>query len=330
MAKTAFATNNALTKKAWEEVLFRDAVKESYFSRFMGKGSDSIVQVKTELEKGKGDKITFGIRLRLTGAGITGAGTLEGNEEALATHDSSVTLEQYRHAVRDDGAMTRQRAMFEIDEESRTALKDWMSERTDKLAFDTILTSPTKIFYGDGSSTATVTTAGKLTMALMSKVRTWAITGGNRAQTPLRPVKVNGKNYFVLLIHPDVAWDLKQDTTYAAAIREAAARGAENPIFTGALAIVDGIVLHEHENIPIVTNWGAGGNVPGAKCVFLGAQSLTWAWGKRPKVVTKNFDYENEHGFAIGMIAGAAKPVFNALDYGSVAVYVARTKIADA
>ena len=331
MAKTAFATGNALVKKAWEEKLFRDTEKDSYFSRFMGTSAGSIVQVNSKLEKDKGDKVTFGIRMRLSGSGITSGQTLEGNEEKLVTHDYSVFLEQYRHAVRDNGEIDRKRAMFSIDEESMAALKGWGAEKIDSLCFTAITTSPTKIFYGgNATSTSDIDTADLITPAKISAIKTWCSTGGNRAQTPLRPVRINGKNYFVLLVHPDVMYDLKQDSTFAQARREALERGRDNPIFTGSEAIWDGVVIHEHENIPIVTTWGAGGNVPGAQCVLMGAQSLVWAWGKRPAVVSRDFDYGNEHGFAWGMICATGKPVFNSLDYGSVGVYVARTQIADA
>lgn len=327
MAKTVFTTDNALTKKLWEERLFRDTQKESYFSRFMGGTAESLVQTNEKLEKGKGDKVTFGIRMRLAGSGVTSGQTLEGNEEKLVTHDFSVLLEQYRHAVRDNGELDRKRAVFSIDDESEAALKTWGAEKIDKLCMDTLVASPTKIFYGDGTSTTTITTAGKVTPALVSKVKAWCLVGGSRAQTPLRPIRINGKNYFVLLVHPDVMYDLKQDSTFAQARREALDRGKDNPIFSGSEAIWDGVVIHEHENVPIVTTWGAGGNVPGAQCSFMGAQSLVWAWGRRPSVVQKTFDYDNEHGFAWGFIGACGKPKFNSLDYGSVGVYVARTAI---
>jgi N4-gp56 family major capsid protein len=328
MAKTTFSTSNALTKKAWEEKLFRDTKKEAYFSRFMGMGSDSVVQVKNEFLKNKGDLITFGIRMRLAGSGVTSGQTLEGNEESLVTYSHTVSLEQYRHAVRDNGALDRQRAMFSIDAESKDALKGWGGEKIDQLAFDAITASPTKIFYGgDATSTSDLDSADKITPGLISKVRVWCVGGGGRTQTPIRPVRIGGKSYFVMLVHPDVAYDLKLDSTYAQANREARERGSSNPLFTGALGIWDGVVIHEHENIPIVTNWGAGSDQPGAQNVFMGAQALVWAWGKKPSVVAKNFDYENEHGYAWGMICGTNKPKFNSKDYGSVAVYTYRTAI---
>jgi len=332
MSKTGFTTNSAETVKLWNEKLFRDTVKASYFSRFMGTGSDSIVQVKSDLESGQGDRVRFAIRMRLSGAGVTEGQTLEGNEESLTTHTTNLTLKQWRHAVRDDGAMSRQRAMFSISEESQSALMDRTTEKIDQECFDAYTDSAaSKTFYAStATSDATLTTSMVMTPDLISEIKAWAVTGGNRSQTPLRPVRINGKNHYVLLIHPDVAYDLKQDTTWNNAQQNANIRGNSNPIFNGALGMWDNVIIHEHENVPIVTNFGAGSNVPGAKCLFLGAQSLLWAWGKRPSVVSKKFDYENECAYATSMTYDVAKPVFNSLDYGSVALNVARTQISDA
>lgn len=336
MGKTTFSTSDALTKKLWDEKLFRDTVKESYFSRLMGEGS--IVAVKNELTKSKGDEITFGIRMRLSGAGVTDGQILEGAEESLTTYSDKVTLHQYRHAVRDNGALDRQRAMFSIDEESRSALADWGAEKIDQLAFDAILDSPTLIFYKTSAgslSTATASTAktaltaadGKLTPAMVSYMKAYAKTGGGRTYVPLRPVKVNGKEHYVLLVHPDALYDLKIDPTYQQYLREAEVRGSENPLFKGSVAIIDGVVIHEHENCTIANDGGSGA-VAWSKGVFMGQQALMWAWGQRVETVQKNFDYENEHGYAWGIIAGTNKPVFNSLDYGSFGVYLARTDIA--
>lgn len=339
MGKTAFATSDALTKKAWEEKLFRDTVKMSYFSKFMGSSSDGMVQVNEKLSKDKGDNITFGIRMRLQGAGVNSGQALEGNEEKLQTYSFNVSLEEYAHAVRDRGPLDRQRAMFSIDEESQDALKGWGAEKIDSLCFTTLFASASKIFYRDQaagaiSSTATAATAKSalganslITPALISAVKAWANTGGNRAQTPLRPIRINGKNYFVLLIHPDAMYDIKNNSDFAQARREALQRGNDNPIFSGSEAIWDGVVIHEHENCPIATDGGSGA-VAWTKGALLGAQALVWAWGKRPNVVAKEFDYGREHGYAWSMISAAGKPSFNSKDYGSVQLYLARTNIA--
>ena len=334
MAKTTVLTGDALTKKLWEEQLYRDTIKEAYFARFMGKSSDSLAQVKEDLTKSKGDRITYGIRMRLTGTGVVSGQTLENNEEKLQTYSYNVTLERYRNAVRDAGSLDRQRAVYDMDTESRDALKDWGVEKVDQLSFDTITASPTKIFFG-GNATTYLPGAGDIDATdlidplLISKVKTWALTGGARTQTPLRPIKVGGKNYFILLVHPDVLYDLSLDAIWSQAARDALPRGTDNPIFSGAEYLWNGVVIHSHENVPIATNWGAGSNIPGAKCIFMGAQSLLWAWGERPSMVEEEFDYQEEHGYAWRMTCGVSKPAFNGVDYGSIGVYVARTRVSD-
>lgn len=344
MAKTAFATDNALTKKLWDEKLFRDTVKEAYFKKFMGEGSDNLIMEKTDLEKSKGDNITFGLRMRLAGQGVISGQQLENNEEKLTTHNDSVSLEQYRHGVRDDGALTRQRAMFDISAESMTALKDWGSEKIDQNIFDALITTtPSIVFYqisgtitkqttyATAKSAITVAANSLLTPKLISFAKAYAKTGGGRSGmlTPLRPIKVEGRAYYVLLVHPDVMFDLKQDTTFTQALREAEIRGPQNPLFQGATAIWDGVVIHEHENVPVGTNAGAGA-IPYCDGIFMGAQAGLYAWGKRPEVVTETFDYKNEIGYGWGMIAKAKKPVFNSKDYGSFQLMLSRTNVAGA
>jgi N4-gp56 family major capsid protein len=330
MAKTTFATGDALTKKLWEAKLFKDTLKQIWWGKFMSEGTDTAIHVKNDLTKTKGDKITFGIRMRLTGNPITGNNTLEGFEQKITTYDSSVTLQRYRFGVRDDGALTRQRAMFDITADSEQALRDQGSEYIDQLAFNAIIASPTKVVYGgDATATTDVEAADKLTPALISKIATGAKTGWARSYVPFRPIMVEGRAYYVLLVHPDVMFDLYQDSTFTQAMREAEVRGKENPLFFGSKAIWNSVVIHEHENVPIYKTWGTGA-VCGAKCILFGAQALKWAWGERPSVVGKMFDYDEEQGFAWRMTAGVAKPVFNSLDYGSCAVYVARTSVSDA
>lgn len=328
MAKTGIATNDAETVKLWSEKVFRDIAKTSYLTRFMGSDAGSVCQVKTDLEKAQGDRIRFALIPRLaSGGGVTEGQTLEGNEDKLTDYTYDLELTQLRKAVRDNGAMTRQRAMFDVSSEQEYALKTWTTEEIDRQAFLALETSPTKVFYGDGTSTATVTAGGKITTTLISKMKAWAETGGNRAQTPLQPVMVNGKKHYILLVHPEVGFDLKEDTKWQAAQQYGNVRGESNPLFTGALGMWDNVIVHTHENVGLVDTWGAGGNVHGAKCSFLGAQALVWGWGERPTFVMEDFDYKNEKGIGMNMIYGVGKPKFNSLDYGSMALYVACTDV---
>ena len=337
--KTTFTTSNALTKKVWDERLFRDVEIESYFSRFMSEDENGMVQVQTNLLKSQGDQITFGIVSNLSGDGVTSGQILEGNEEALTSYDYSVSLEQYRHATRTKGKLDVQRAMFSIPDVSRAKLKIWGGEKIDKLLISALLASPTKILYRDGvagapsgtSSAATAKTAltaanSKITPNFISALRTWAKTGGAGQTYRIRPIKIEGQEYYVLLVNPAVMYDLRIDATFQMAMKDAQERGKNNPLFRGATAVWDNVVIHETERIPLFTD-GGGAAVTGAFGALMGAQALVWAWGERGETEQETFDYKNEIGWCWQMMSKAGKPKFNSKDYGTVGVVFACTNV---
>lgn len=339
MAKTSYSTTSAEKKKIWEEKFFRDIVKDSFFTKFESDSGDSIVHVKRSLEKEKGDQIDFGIRYTPIHDGVGPGTAMEGNEDKVNTAMDSVTLTRRRYAVRDDGELTRQRVFFSIDVESEAQLKEWATEFVDKKKFEAISLSPSKAFYGGAAtSTATLAVGDLITPAKVSYMKAYAQQTNNHGRVPIKPIVIGGKKYFVLLIHPDVAYDLKRNSEYMQNLRESLDRSPDNPIFTGALGVShDGVIFHEHENVNIYTTGGPGGAVPYAHNIFMGQQALLWAWGKDMLTVTrKKFDYDEEHGFQIALTYGVSKANFTdprtavASDFGSVAFYTARTKITDA
>src|SRR3990167_9454949 len=152
MANTSYGVNDALAVKLWAKKLFREALKETYVSRFMGTTSGSLVQVKNELNKSAGDRIRFGLRMQLSGAGVTGDGTLEGNEEALTTYNDNVLIDQLRHAVRSGGEMSEQRVPFSVRDEAMSGLRDWWADRIDTAFFNHIAgnSAQTNLAYTGG------------------------------------------------------------------------------------------------------------------------------------------------------------------------------------
>lgn len=335
MGKTIFTTSNALTKKAFDEQLYRDTIVESCFSKFMSEGDKNIIHVKNDLNGKKGDKVTFGIRMRLTGNGVTEGQILEGNEESLSTYSDDVILGRKRHAVRDNGALDRQRAVFSISDEARDALKDWGAEKIDKMCIEALDATATQVGYLTSdtayANTATLataksalTTSSILTPNFLTFLSTMAdlgsVAGVNRSFVPIRPVKVDGRPMYVLLTNPRVLYGLKTNASFIQAMREAEVRGKDNPLFKNAVAIWGNVIVHEHEFVSTGSNAGASANIPYATSYLMGAQALCWAWGQKPKTVYKQFDYDEEDGWAWGMTAGVTKPQFNSKDYGSITV----------
>lgn len=348
MAETNIATTNALRKVAWETKLYRATEKNAYMMRLSGEGPDNVIQIKKDLEKEQGDKMIFGLIPRISGNWKKNDAILEGNEQALTTYDMSLELNQHRTAVRDDGEMSRKRVMFDLSKESEAALRVAGSEMIDNLIFDELgvgtglsgetVTDPTYIAYPTatagsfsvGTVPATVKAAlhatnSKLTMDFISFLKMVAkngrVAGVNRTFEPIRPYIFDGKPVYILLTSPSALLDLKQTSDFKSAMRDAEVRGSDNPIFRGATAFVDGVVIHEHENVATAAD-GGGASVNWSKGVLLGAQALAFAWGRQPEIIEKKFDFDNKIAYAWSMVCKAKKSAFNLKDYGSLGVYL--------
>ncbi len=98
--KTQILTNDALTRKKWARDLWSIILPATEFNSLIGSDSNAIIQMKTDLSKGEGDTLTFGIRLPLTGSGVQGNDPVEGNEEKLIFKDFSLTIEELNRIKR--------------------------------------------------------------------------------------------------------------------------------------------------------------------------------------------------------------------------------------
>ena len=126
MAVTSYGVNDPLAVKLWSKRLSVEVLKNTWAARFMGPTASSVIQIKDETTKSAGDKITYGLRMQLSGSGVIGDGTLEGQEEALTTFSDAVLINQLRHAVRSAGRMSQQRVPFNIRDEALSGLRDWL------------------------------------------------------------------------------------------------------------------------------------------------------------------------------------------------------------
>lgn len=342
MATTNYGPNNPLAVKLWSKRLFREALKATFFSKFMGEEDTNVLQVKTETSKGPGDRITIGLRMQLTAPGVLGDGTLEGNEEALVTYSDNVTIDQLRNAVRSQGQMSDQRIPFSVREESYSGLRDWYAGRLDQSWFNQLCgnTAQTDVRYtGNQATTApssgniliqgqttenSLTSSDTFNLNLIDKAVALATT----ATPMIRPMVVNGQPYYVAFLHPYQVYNLRTNTSTGQwlDIQKAAMTGGDvedNPIFTGALGVYNNVILHQDYRIPnaLQTNGTAKANT--ARAVFAGAQASIMAFGQKNSDqemswVEELFDYGNQLGVSAGMIYGLKKSVFNSTDFGTV------------
>lgn len=144
----------------------------------------------------------------------------------------------------------------------------------------------------------------------------------------LKPIRTgNGVEVYHVWVHPKVMAKLKLDPDFLASLQQAGQRGPSNPIFSGTVVTVDGLVISEYTHVFNTLGattgaainagtpgfkWGTNANVDGARVLMLGAQALGVAdigvpeWDERD-----HFDYGNKPGIATNKITGFKKPVFH-------------------
>ncbi len=310
MANTAFATENALTKKLWSAKLTKEIQQSLALSNMMDESGNKAVHVKTDLMKQKGDRITIGLRMRPSGAGQTSSTTgitLEGNEEALSFYDFSVSLSEYGNAFRTGSKLDLQRPAFDLRTELKDAAKEWASDRLEDLLAAALVASPTSNRYYDKTATGS---DGYLTVAYIQMLKRQA----KLANPKVPPMKIGGKDYWVLLAHPYALKGLKADTEYKNMQLYANIRGNKNPLISGAEGLVDGVLIYEYDRDALLQT----GDV--VRSVLLGRQALLLAWGQKPSWYEKLFDYERIPGVATDFVLGVGKTVFNSEDFGCMTI----------
>jgi len=315
----------ALRQKAWAKETWTAAVKESFFANFMGKSSDSLIQIKEELKKESGDQITISLRMPLLSDGVVDDDMLEGNEEAMQYFDFSVPIHQYRNAVRLKGKMEEQRTAKNLRAEAKDALKDWYTEKMDNMIFSALSQNPSPrrtIFAGTAAAVDTLTDADKFSTAVISKAKRAAskrvIYNSNHVLPKIRPLKVNGKKAYIMLITLEQLRDLRSDPVWVSAQENANVRGEDNPILSGSEGIYDGVIIYAHERVTITPTGDAGANVGHA--LLLGAQAGAFAVGGEQEWNEETFDYKNKTGFEVGSIFGIAKSQFDTEDFAVIHV----------
>ncbi|MBI4396130.1 MAG: N4-gp56 family major capsid protein [Elusimicrobia bacterium] len=365
---------DALRPEIWQKELYADVIANLYFTEngMMGEDDNNIIQIKPDLQKQKGDAITFGLTARLTGNGVSGDDELEGNEEKINAYSESISINQKRFAVRLEGKLDEQKNAYNMRTDAKSKLSDRVQEFVERQAFlkmagvgntsltdvggavvgadctwsntpDVIPAADENTGYGNRylcadytSGTTSLAATDLITPALISRLKVKA----QMANPKVRPLKIKGKNYYVLFVHPWQAFDLKRNPEFAQAMRDAEARGKDNPIFTGALGIWDGVILHEHEYVPFLdvsalTNdnfAGAGGGtacaVDAFRAILVGRQALGFAKCQNENGwVEETFDYKNKTGFATGLIGGIQKIMFNSKEYGTVVLDTSATAL---
>lgn len=318
-----------LTPQQWDSDFFRDYVRASRYKRYMGTDEASIIQLKEDLTKKKGDSVTFALVNELTGDGVTGNATLKGNEERLGSRSHKLTVDVLRHAVAVDD-WDVQKSVIDLRDAAKVQLREWAQKQLrnsitnalgqiDGVNFNSstaaqrntwVTNNQDRVLFGDLTSNynatfltalATVSAGASLTPNILSLMKRMA----QSASPKIKPVYVRetDQEWYVAFIGPRAWRDLTEDNpttnVLTLANRDSRIRGVDNPLFTGDSLVWDGMILREIPEIAALTTVSGSSGVSIEPVYLCGAQAIGAAWAQRTKSTTDTDDYEFLHGVGV-------------------------------
>lgn len=345
MADVVVHADNKVTQ--YSKKLHYEYVRDMQLRELMGKTPGAPIQRIDDLGKLPGATVKVPLLTKLSGAGVTGDNTLEGNEILLGNYSYSATVDQLRQGVR-VGHMEQFKTQIELLNEARPMLKDWAMEklRTDLINAMLVTNVDGKTTYASctaaqrnawlvansdrvlcgvlksntvsgvlATALATVTTAtDAMTYGVVSLAKRMAKAAS------IRPVKINGGGeWFVLLMGSVPFRDLK--TSLVTIQTSAQVRGDDNPLFKDGDIMWDGVICKE---IPEIASMGAIGDTACvvAPAFLLGGQAIAIVTGEALHAISNERDYGNLKAVGVAEIRSVDKLIWNDIQLGMMNIFV--------
>jgi N4-gp56 family major capsid protein len=344
MANTNFAALTSENLTIWSRDFWRVARNMSFINQFAGSGPNAMVQRISELTQSeKGARAVITLLADMTGDGIVGDNTLEGNEESLRAYDIVVQLDQLRFANRLAGRLADQKSVVNFREHSRDALAYAMADRIDQLGFLTMSgvsyavknNGALRGVLNSGQNLSDLAFSSDVSAPTTNRHRRWDATNGLVAgdvtavvaadtieystivalkayakDNYIRGIRAAGnEEVFHLFVTPQVMADLKLDSDFLANVRNAGVRGPNNELFSGSSSLmVDGVMVHEFRHVFSTSGAtsGASGN----------AGSNGYKWGANADIDGSACLFVGAQALAMADI-GIPDIVEDVFDYGN-------------
>lgn len=303
---------------------------------FAGESEDSLIQIKNDLTQKPGSKIRTYLRYQLDSRGRAQNEPLEGHMDHYKVATFDVEVNTLRNAVEISSPMFGQWVPFDVLDEAKNALADWFAQRFEFSAhlhaagINIISSSPYNfnntvqalnsnyIVRPGGKAAGTLTAGDIFTLDLLNvalqrlKLLRPRI---RRCQTPV------GKAYVCFLAPEQVTQLRESNSTWFATMQNALAGGRlnDNPLFTNALGMWNGVLFFESDFVPPGLNAAGDKLKDNTRRAWIGgAQALVLAFGRGyapPGYSLSRFswdrqgkDFGHQQQIAVTTIGGIARP----------------------
>lgn len=345
--------------------MWKPARKETFFGDlFESPELRRVIHQEQIPKRNHGDSVSIAQRRALTGNGVTGCTTLTGREECPTTDESVVRLGHVRHATcmqqcgcweqhfnkyvrtRDWALEDLKRWFADYPLSTSVALQLAGYTGANFIAPDGSLRpvieqyrgfnpiyAPSNHYAVSGGELVpiadnkagedSITREDRMSVAVLRRI---SATLGNSCYGRIRPLTKNAGRY-VLFLHPTQVADLKADPEWTDVYVNAAAAGKDNPIFTGALGMFDGIILREACELPNGLHQDGSINANVRRAVLVGENALTLVLSQHNcaskggkihripfRILYSEADYNYKQYLGIAAIFGVVKNRFNGKD----------------
>ena len=371
---TGSTYDRKMVQMAFDKKAHHEYLNKFYLKKLMGAdGSGAPVTKKDDFKRAKGDEFRMYMIPNLTSHGKPGDLTLMQNEEAFNPYYVDMNINQQRNAVRTTGKMSDQRGYFDVITEAKPALTNWAAAEMETSLIRTAINGwpahiqcsttygglninsaaprPARYWFGAGGNdptysavNATYTTNIVTAETALQDIQSNYLKPADleflayKARTllvpPITTLGMNGG--YVLLVHPNQTWQLRNHNTWFNAQSNAGPRDEKgNQIFAGVgvdgyVTSYAGIHVFESNNVmngyPLAlftddTQIASAGNTNVYRSILLGGNAIVLMEAQDPSFyMDDTLDYGNQQGVAMSMMYGMGRTDY-VQDASGVAIY---------
>jgi len=287
----------------WNSRMVSLAKKKSVWMDFIGgNGSGSPVVDYGDVEGKPGDVIHLPTTAFFTGNPITSdTADVEGQEQKITPDELQITLKMRRFATGWTD-VSEDYSIINLSSEAMGKLAYQLADNMDEDMFIVATASHTYNLYGGTSISADSDLASTDVFNVAACRKIFTKLNFNRA-LPLG--NINGNAMYMAFVHPYSVGDMQADSNYTNIAQYAEVRGASNPVFSGKLPVVNGVMIASSHNAPYSNSNttasttydedGVGLSTAYVTHVFAcGAEAMAIAYKWRPRIKLAKYDADTK------------------------------------
>jgi hypothetical protein len=325
MAETRVNAN--LSPTIWDDKFSTEFFQSNPFSAYAGTSQNNVIRMKEDFASQRGNGITFEFITNLKRGTIYDRQPLRGHEDVLGEYGDKIFWRMRKKGI-SMHELDADLAAINLRDAARTTLKTWSLEDVkweviDRLGdvgsncdvpWDTstatdknnwVTNNVDRVMFGAATSNYSTTfataaanvdtTADLFTMDSVIDLKAIALAASPRI-TPIEVKERSNQRFFVAFVHPRLVRDYKKSVrvteTQVTEIKR------NEAIFMGGDREMDGVVIHEVDDMPVYT--GIGASSTNVYPVYLcGQEALGWAIKQRYRSREQEDDYGQVEGLGM-------------------------------